>query len=132
MQARCVSRNFTSITALLHYCLTASQHHCITASLHYSITASLHHSITALQHHCITASLHYSITASQHHCIPRLIIFSLSSCISVKITNCAILLLLEIIRKEYTDKSPHLNGVCSKALKRAGNIILNSFFREVA
>jgi len=38
----------------------------------------------------------------------------------------------EEIRKEYTDKSIHLNGVCSKALKRAGNIILNSFFREVA
>lgn len=38
----------------------------------------------------------------------------------------------EEIRKEFTDKSIHLNGVCSKALKRAGNIILNSFFREVA
>ena len=29
----------------------------------------------------------------------------------------------EEIRKEYTDKPTHLNGVCSKALKRAGNII---------
>jgi hypothetical protein len=38
----------------------------------------------------------------------------------------------EEIRKEYTDKSINFNGVCSKTLKRAGNIILNSFFREVA
>jgi len=38
----------------------------------------------------------------------------------------------EEIRKEYTDKSIHFSGVCSKTLKRAGNIILNSFFREVA
>ena len=38
----------------------------------------------------------------------------------------------EEIRKEYTDKSINFDGVCSKTLKRAGNIILNSFFREVA
>jgi len=38
----------------------------------------------------------------------------------------------EEIRKEYTVKSINFNGVCSKTLKRAGNIILNSFFREVA
>ena len=38
----------------------------------------------------------------------------------------------EEIRKEYTDKSINFNGVCSKTLKRAGNLILNSFFREVA
>ena len=38
----------------------------------------------------------------------------------------------EEIRKEYTDKSIHFSGVCSKTLKQAGNIILNSFFREVA
>ena len=38
----------------------------------------------------------------------------------------------EEIRKEYTDKSINFDGVCSKTLKRAGNLILNSFFREVA
>jgi hypothetical protein len=38
----------------------------------------------------------------------------------------------EEIRKEYTDKSINFNDVCSKTLKRAGNLILNSFFREVA
>ena len=38
----------------------------------------------------------------------------------------------EEIRKEYTDKSINFDGVCSKTLKRAGNLIMNSFFSEVA
>ena len=38
----------------------------------------------------------------------------------------------EEIRKEYMEKSINFDAVCSKALKRAENLILNSFFREVA
>lgn len=38
----------------------------------------------------------------------------------------------EEIRKEYTEKPIKFDGICSKAVKRAGNLILNSFFREVA
>ena len=38
----------------------------------------------------------------------------------------------EEIRKEYTENTIKFDTICSKAVKRAGNLILNSFFREVA
>jgi len=38
----------------------------------------------------------------------------------------------EEIRKEYTENTIKFDAICSKAVKRAGNLILNLFFREVA